>query len=168
MTISLHGPEAYSPIGWKIIQDSQSLADRSKLKRWHVHHVAIALLEQHEGCSVKVLQSLGANVNATANYLREYVNELDRLWEQQAQRIAEMTEEASDYLYGQMVSPTYGLMRLETDAKSVMNKREGVKINSIDLLTALTASISIEHSDYMTACILRAFGISNEAVTNAL
>lgn len=168
MTISLHSPEAYSPVGWKIIQDSHNLAENTKLKRWHVHHIAIALLEQSEGQSVGFLESLEANVGGAVVFLREFVDGLDQLWEQQAERIAELLGDPPDNLYGQMVTPTYSLARLETEAKSVMNQQEEARISSLHLLMALTGFKPVGYEDNLTLLILAAFGISNEAVKSAL
>ena len=168
MSTSLYSSESYSTVGWKIIQDSRSLAENTRRKRWHVHHVAIALLEQSEGCSVNVLRRIGINVGEVSSCLRGFVAELEKFWEQEAQRIAQSIGYPPDYLFESMVTPTYGLMQLETVAKSIMTRKDEEKISSLHLLVALHKFTPVGYEDYLAVQILEAFAINYDAVTSTL
>ncbi|HJX69620.1 MAG TPA: AAA family ATPase [Dehalococcoidia bacterium] len=139
-------PERFTEQAQEVLTASQELVHRYHHSQWDVEHVLLALLEQEDSLTVKILKELGVNDEAVK------------------QQVDSVLEKAPKVAYeGAQIYATPRIARLLENAKVEADRLKDEFIGTEHLLIAIAAEQRGE-----AARILRSFGVDQEGIYRAL
>lgn len=139
-------PEKFTEQAQEALAASQGLVHRYHHSQWDVEHVLLALLEQGDSLTVKILKELGVDDEAVRQQLNSVLEKMPKVAQEGAQIYA-----------------TPRIARIMDDAKVESDRLKDDFIGTEHLLIAIAAEQRGE-----AAGILRSFGVDQEGIYKAL